>query len=137
MFDVLGDLNWIGILAGFLAFTVLGGVWFAVLFPKAYNRSLGRDADAKPEVSALFYAGPALTSLVITITSAVLMVALNIGSYGDALLFGFIVGLGYLTANTVNIAINPNFPRPLFYAAISGAYNLLGSVLVSAILFAV
>jgi hypothetical protein len=137
MFDVLGDLNWIGILVGFIAFTVLGGVWFAVLFPKAYNRSLGRDADAKPEGSALFYAGPAITSLVITITSAILIAALNVESYGDALLFGFIVGLGYLTANTVNIAINPNFPRPLFYAAISGAYNIVGSLIVSAILLAI
>jgi hypothetical protein len=137
MFDVLGDLNWIGILVGFIAFTVLGGVWFAVLFPKAYNRSLGRDADAKPEGSALFYAGPAITSLVITITSAILIAALNVESYGDALLFGFIVGLGYLTANTVNIAINPNFPRPLFYAAISGAYNIVGSLIVSTILLAI
>jgi hypothetical protein len=66
-----------------------------------------------------------------------LMAALNIESYGDALLFGFIVGLGYLTANTVTIAINPDFPRPLFYAAISGAYNIVGSLLVSTILLAV
>lgn len=137
MFDVLGDLSWLGILAAFLAFVVLGGVWFAVLFPRPYNRSLGRAADAKPQGSALFYAGPALTSLVITVTSAILMAALHIDTYGDALLFGLIVGLGYLTANTVNIAINPNFPRPLFYAAISGGYNLVGSLLVSTILLAV
>lgn len=134
MFDVLGDLNWIGILAGFLAFTVLGGVWFAALFPKAYNRSLGREPEAKPEMTPLFFAGPALTSLVITITSAVLSAALKIDSLGEAVTFGLIVGVGYLTANTVNIAINPNFPRPLFYAAISGGYNILGSVLVSVLI---
>ncbi|GIF23765.1 hypothetical protein BJ973_004376 [Actinoplanes tereljensis] len=127
-------MNLIGILVGFLAFTVLGGVWFAVLFPRAYNRSLGRDPGAKPDPSPLFFAGPALTSLVITITSAILMDALNIDGYGDALLFGLTVGTGYLAANTVNIAINPNFPRPLLYAAISGSYNILGSLIVSLIL---
>ncbi|GAA2712148.1 DUF1761 domain-containing protein [Actinoplanes palleronii] len=137
MFDVLGDLNWFGILAGFVAFTVLGGVWFALLFPRAYNLSLGRDPGAKPQGSPLFFAGPPLTSLIITVTSAILMAALKIDTYGDALLFGLIVGLGYLTANTVTIAINPNFPRPLLYATISGSYNLLGSLLVSAILLAV
>ncbi|GIM91902.1 hypothetical protein Ato02nite_036950 [Paractinoplanes toevensis] len=121
-------------MVGFLAFTVLGGVWFAVLFPKAYNRSLGRDPDAKPEPSPLFFAGPALTCLVITITSAILMDAENIAGYGNALLFGLTVGAGYLAANTVNIAINPNFPRPLLYAAISGGYNILGSLIVSLIL---
>ncbi|GLU49100.1 DUF1761 domain-containing protein [Nocardiopsis ansamitocini] len=137
MFNVVGDVNWIGVLVAFLAFSVLGALWFALLFTKAYNVSLGRDASAKQEGSALFYAGPPLASLVITITSAVLMAALGVDSYPDALLFGLIVGAGYLVANTVTIAINPNFPRPLFYSLISGAYNLLGSVLVSAVLVTV
>ncbi|WP_203726977.1 DUF1761 family protein [Paractinoplanes durhamensis] len=65
------------------------------------------------------------------------MAALKIDTYGDALLFGLIVGLGYLTANTVNIAINPNFPRPLLYAAISGGFNVIGSLIVSLLLVAV
>jgi hypothetical protein len=134
VFNVLGDVNWIGVPVAFIAFTVLGGVWFAVLFSKAYNVSLGRDASARPEGSPLFYVGPALTSLVVTTTSAVLMAALKVDTLADALLFGLVVGVGYLVANTVNIAINPNFPRPLFYALISGGYNLLGSVLVSTIL---
>lgn len=136
MFDVLGDLNWVGILLGFIAFTLLGGVWFAVLFPGAYNLSLGRDPRAKPEGSPLFFTGPALTALVITLTSAIMTAALRIDTLGDAMLFGFIVGFGYLTANTVNIAINPNSPRPLFYAAISGGYNVIGSLIVSAIILA-
>ncbi|MEU4167265.1 DUF1761 domain-containing protein [Streptomyces sp. NPDC026665] len=136
MFDVLGDLNWLGILTGFIAFVLLGGVWFAGLFPQAYNRSLGREPKAKPDASPLFFVGPALTCLVITFTSAIMMAALKIDNVGDAGLFGLIVGFGYLTANTVNIAINPNFPRPLFYAAISGGYNVLGSLIVSFILWA-
>jgi hypothetical protein len=134
VFTVLGDVNWIGVPVAFLAFTVLGGVWFAVLFSKPYNLSLGREASARPEGSALFFVGPALSSLVVTTTSAVLMAALKVDTFADALLFGLIVGVGYLVANTVTIAINPNFPRPLFYSLISGGYNLVGSVLVSAIL---
>lgn len=134
MFNVLGQVNWIGVLVAFIAFTVLGGVWFAVLFSKPYNVSLGRDASARPESSALFYVGPALTSLVVTTTSALLMAALEVDTFADALLFGLIVGVGYLVANTVTIAINPNFPRPLFYSLISGGYNVVGSVLVSTIL---
>jgi uncharacterized protein DUF1761 len=137
MFNVLGNLNGVGILVGFVVFTLLGGVWFAGLFPAAYNRSLGRDPQAKPSPSPLFFAGPALTSLVITVTSAVLTAALGVDTLGDALLFGLIVGVGYLAANTVNIAINPNFPRPLFYAAISGGYNIVGSVLVSIVLYTI
>ncbi|WP_030453866.1 hypothetical protein [Herbidospora cretacea] len=66
MFDVLGDLNWFAILLGFIALTLLGGAWFAGLFPKAYNRSLGRELGAKAPSSPLFLAGPPLTSLVPT-----------------------------------------------------------------------
>lgn len=136
MFNVLGAVNWIAVLVTFIAFVVLGGGWFAVLFRKPYNRSLGRDASARPEGSTLFYAGPPLTALVVTVTSAVLMAALRIDSYPDAWVFALIVGVGYLAANTVNIAINPNFPRPLLYALISGAYNVVGSLLTSTILVA-
>lgn len=134
MFDVLGDLNWIAILLGSIAFTLLGGIWFAVLFPKAYNRSLGRPEAAKPEPSPLFLAGPAVSCLVVTTTTAILMTALRIDGYGDALLLGLIVGIGYLTATSVTIAINPNFPRPLLYAAISGGYQVVGSLTVVAVL---
>ncbi|MFD7914326.1 DUF1761 domain-containing protein [Streptomyces sp. NPDC059752] len=134
MFNVLGDVNWTGALVAFIALVLLGGVWFAFLFSKPYNISLGRDASAKPVASPLFFAGPPLTSLVITLTSAFLMAVLKIDSWADALVFGLVVGVGYLAANTVTISINPNFPRPLQYALVSGGYNLVGSVLVSTVL---
>ncbi|GAA1617425.1 DUF1761 family protein [Actinoplanes couchii] len=137
MFDVLGNLNWLGILAGFIVLTLLGGLWFAALFPAAYNRSLGRDVGAKSPTTPLFLAGPPITGLIITLTSAFLIAVLDITAYGDALIFGLIVGVGYLATNTVTIAINPNFPHPLRYAVISGGYHVLGSLLVSTILVAV
>jgi Protein of unknown function (DUF1761) len=112
---------------------VLGGVWFAVLFPKAYNLSLGRAADAPAVKKTIFMVGPALCSLAITVTTAILIA---IATYTEALLFAIIAGLGYLVANTTNIAINPNFPRPLRYSIISGSYNLIGIVIVSAIFVA-
>jgi hypothetical protein len=45
--------------------------------------------------------------------------------------------VGNLTASTVTIAVNPNFPRPLLYAAISSSYNIVGSLIVSAIVLAI
>ena len=38
---------------------------------------------------------------------------------------------------TTTIAINPNFPHPLRYAAISGGYNVIGLVLVSLLTVAI
>lgn len=136
MFNVLSEINWLAVLAGSIAMTVLGGIWFMGLFRKQYPIALGRTdlGDQKP--SPLFIAGPFVCGAIVVLTDAILIRALGIGTYGDALVFGTITGIGYLTAQTVNIAINPNFPRPFFYSLINGPYFLFGNLIVCAILVA-
>lgn len=136
MFDVLGKINWIPVLVGWLAFTLLGGLWFRLIVPAAYNISLGRPKDAEPSKAPIFFVGPAVCLLFITTATAIFMHALSIETYGKALLFALIAGVGYLVANTTNIAINPNFPRPLLYALLSGVWNLAGITLVSVLIVA-
>lgn len=90
-----------------------------------------------PEKPApIFIVGPALCTLVITIASALLMSALPIDSYGSAMALAVLVGIGYLVANTMNIAINPNIPKPIMYGIISSAYHMIGILIVFVILFA-
>ena len=105
------------------------------IFSKPYKISLGREGETLPN-KPIFIIGPAICSLVITTASAVLIYALGIESYSQAIEFAFIVGIGYLVANTVNIAINPNIPKPILYGIISGLYHLVGIVMVSIILVA-
>jgi len=136
MTNVFANLNWIGIGLAFLAYFLLGAIWFTTLFSKSYRKSLGREHEKQQPPALIYVLGPAVCSLVITIATAVLMHAMNIQSYPGAFELAAIVGIGYLVANTVNIAINPNIPRPLFYGMISGAYHLTGVVLVCVILVA-
>ncbi len=75
-------------------------------------------------------------NFLVIFTSAILMQWLNITSYGAAFLFALLVGFGYLVTNTVNIAINPNMPRPIAYGVIAGAYHLIAMVLVCMVLLA-
>jgi len=134
MINIPLDLHWGGVLLAFLAYFLLGALWFTLLFKKQYAISLGRDPAQQQPLAPLFIVGPALCTLIVTVTSARLMSALAIDSYGNALGFALMVGIGYLVANTVNIAINPNIPRPLLYGAISGSYHLVGLTLASMIL---
>ncbi|SER01918.1 Protein of unknown function [Lentzea xinjiangensis] len=134
--SALGSVNWIAVLLALLVCTVLGGVWFAGLFAGPYARALGRDSVPKPERPALFFGGPAVANLVIATTTATLIGALRIEAAGDAVVFALVVGIGYLAANTVVIAINPNMPRPLSYSLISGAYHLVGTVATALIVVA-
>jgi hypothetical protein len=134
--SALGSINWIAVLLAVVAYSALGGVWFAVLFAKPYAASLGRESLPQPAQPALFFGGPAVATLFVVITTATLMAALNIGAAADAVVFALVVGVGYLAANTVIIAINPNMPRPLFYGLISGAYHLVGIVVTALIVVA-
>ena len=133
MISQLANLNWISVLVAFAGYFILGALWFTLFFNKPYRRSLGRENETLPN-KPIFIVGPALCSLVITVASAGLIYALDVQSFGSALKFSLLVGIGYLFANTVNIAINPNIPRPILYGVISGTYHLVGICFVSIIL---
>lgn len=136
MLNVLAAINWLSVLVAFVVYFVFGALWYMFLFPKPYRISLGRNADEPQSENSLYIVGPAVCALIITITSAVLLYALNVNSYGAATLFAMVVGVGYLFTNTVNIAINPNIPRPFLYGLITGSYHFIGMLLVNLILFA-
>jgi Protein of unknown function (DUF1761) len=134
MFNVLGQINWMGVAAATLASAVLGAVWFTALFGKYYTMALGREGQPPAKMTAIFMAGPFLCGLVTTIAMAILIQSLAVDNFGDALSFGLIIGLGLLAATTVNTGINPNIPRPILYGMISGSYFLLAGMIISMIL---
>ena len=138
MFNVLPAINWLSVLVAFIAYFLLGALWYLLLFPRSYRASLGKENEPATgqKQEPLYVVGPAVCALVITITCAVLLQAIRIDTYGNALRFALLVGVGYLFTNTVNIAINPNMPRPFFYGLITGSYHLLGMVLVNLVLVA-
>jgi len=136
MINQFANLNWISVLVAFVAYFVLGALWFTLLFKKQYAISLGKENQLPEKPAPIFIIGPALCSLVITIANAILFYALDIQSFSTALEFSFVVGIGYLVANTVNIAINPNIPNPIHYGVISGSYHLTGIIIVNIILTA-
>jgi hypothetical protein len=128
-------LHWAGVASAFAAYFILGALWFTVFFKKQYRVSLGKENEPEQKPAPIFIVGPAICSLVITLANALLMQALAFSSYASVLQFAFLVGIGYLFANTVNIAINPNIPKPLFYGLISGTYHLAGTVIACSLLY--
>jgi uncharacterized membrane protein len=136
MFNVLSDINWLSVLLAFIAYFLLGALWYMVLFPQPYKVSLGKAHETLNNQSALFVVGPGICVLITVLATAVLFYMLHIATYGDALGLAALVGLGYLVANTTNIAINPNIPRPLLYSTITSAYHVVGITLTCLILAA-
>ena len=136
MIDVFSQINWLAVMVATVAMSMLGSAWFMGIVGKRYHASLGRThlGDEKP--SPLFIIGPMLCGAAVVVADAILLGALAVTTYTDALAFGAITGVGFLGAQTVNIAINPNFPRPFYYSAINVPYFLIGNMMTCAILIA-
>src|SRR5690349_2330432 len=103
MITQLTNLNWISVLIAFMAYFVLGALWFTLFFKKQYAISLGKENQLPEKPAPIFIIGPAFCSLVITLASAILIYALNISTLSAALEFAIVVGVGFLVANTINI----------------------------------
>lgn len=134
MFNVLSEINWLAVIAATAVFAVLGGVYFSAIVAKPYAVALGNENKEMPKPGPIFIVGPLVSSLMVVITSAVLLHALSVESPGDGIVFALMVGIGYLVAHTFNIAINPNFPRPLLYGIINAPYFIICTVAASTIL---
>lgn len=129
-------INWLAVGLSAVAQQMLGAAWFMGVIPKPYGIALGRTDLAGRKPAPIFIVGPMICGLVVTVTNAVLLKSLHVTAMGDALVFGAIVGVGYLMATVVNVAINPNIPRPLFYGAINAPFFLISSLVSCAILTA-
>jgi len=134
MFNVLTDLNWIAVIAAFVVAAALAGAYFGAVIARPYLVALGRENAPAPESSLVRNLGPVVCVLVTTLTTAVLLRALDVSSIGDAVTFGLIVGVGYLAAMTFQVALNPNFPRPLYYGVLNAPYFIVASVVTSVLL---
>jgi Protein of unknown function (DUF1761) len=126
MFQKISKINWLGVLLSLVFYSFLGWLWFTVLFPNQYANTLDKLGVMPANPDPIYFYGPPLTILPTIITSALMMVLLNISTRKAAMEFAFIVGLGYLVANTFDIAINPNIPHPMSYGLLVGGFHMVG-----------
>jgi hypothetical protein len=134
MIEAFAQVNWLAILTASIAHFVLGGVWFKVLFRDAYAAALSLSDRLQTKPAPSFLIGPFLCGTVNIVTTALLLRALRIATYADALVLGSIVGVSYLAA--VNIAINPLFPQPFRYSLVVAPMFVVGRLMTSVALIA-
>jgi len=134
MFDVISDLNWLGIVLATVAYFILGALWFTPLFGALYDKAMGFSRPKKYKWGMIYYVMPAVSAFMVSLTTGALTEALALVELSDAIILGIVVGIGYTGAVSFNNAVNPKTPRPLLYGAVTGSYHLVGAILVSIII---
>lgn len=134
MLDAVSTLNWLAILIASVAQFLLGGIWFMGLFRRHYAAALQLPPTSDEKPGLRYILGPFACGMVTVATAAVLLRLLQVTTVADALALGALIGGGLIGATVVNIAINPRFPRPLYYSLINVPYFVLGSLLSALIL---
>jgi hypothetical protein len=130
MLQKISKISWLGVFLSLVFYSFLGWLWFTVLFPNQYASTLDKLGMMSAKPDPIYFYGPALAILPTIVATALLMVVLNINTRKVAIEFALVIGLGFLVANTFNIAINPNIPHPMAYGLLVGGFQLI-SILVS------
>lgn len=136
MIEALSHVNWLAVGVASVAHFVLGAAWSVGLVAEHYPVVLGIADRPQDKPGPLSLVGSFSCTAVTIAASAILLRALGITTYGDALVLGALVGVGYLVPMTLNIAINPLFPRPFAYTALNAPFFVIGSLMSCAILVA-
>lgn len=136
MLRKISKISWWGVLASLVFYSFFGYLWFVVIFPDQYANTLDKLGKMPASPDPIFLYGPPLTILPTLIVTALLMVLLEINTRKAAIEFALVIGLGYLVANTFDIAINPNIPHPMSYGLLVGAYQLICILVASLLLLA-
>ena len=130
-FDVVGELNWLAVLVATVAWFALGGIWYANgVLGRAWNRADGSQRPEGQSYSPKFYIVPLITCFLGTLAIAMLAVATGGNSLGDGLMLGLVVGVA---CAAVVLVLSLTRPQPTAWFLISGGYQLVGLLLVGAI----
>ena len=134
--EILGQLNWLAVIVGAVIYFALGAVWFTpAVFGRPWQRAIGWDESrTPPEMNPVSYVAPALFYIVAAVATGMLAAATGSETIGEGLVLGLVVAIGYaLMVTAVDAVFDPNKPRPWVWFAISGAYHLVGLVIVAVI----
>lgn len=138
-FDVIAALNWLAVIAGGLAYFVLGALWYSpALFGTRWQKAIGWDpSQAPPQMSVATYAVPAVAYTIIAVAIAMLARATGSDDVGTGIVLGLVVGIGISVMHTLGDAVfDPNKPEPWTWFAITAGYHAIGQLIVAVLVSA-
>lgn len=135
MIYTISQLNLLSIILASAGYFILGGIWFSpFMFGKLWENAIGFNKPPQWRPGVKYYLGPAIGCFLATLVTAMLVSALDVQTYLDAGILGFMVGTGYAASISMVNSITPITPHPLLQGLITGSYHVLGIVIAALIL---
>ena len=135
-FNALGELNWLAVIVGAVAYFALGALWYSpALFGRQWQRSIGWDPEQRlPQMKATTYAVPLVAFLVMAVAVGLLAAVTESDTIGEGVVLGLILGIGLSLMHTlVDATFDPNKPQPYTWFAINGSYHALGLLIIAVV----
>jgi hypothetical protein len=130
-----GQINWLAVIVAAVAAFMVGGVWYGVVFSKAWVQLQGFREDELKELAAkqprnfgIFFVGSTVLGCVVSL----LLAAMSINTAVEAAAFGGLLWLGLLA--TMGAAQTAATNKPLKLYLITAGHQLAEVVVISAIL---
>jgi Protein of unknown function (DUF1761) len=133
-FDTLGDLNWLAVIVGTIAYFMLGALWYSPVFlGKPWMRAVGMDqSEMEQGPGPSVYIAPLVGYFISAVATGMIAAATGSTTVGDGLVLGLVVGIGYSAVVAgLTATFSPKMPEPMTWFWITASYNLLGLLIVA------
>ena len=131
---LFSDVNWLAVLAGGLAYFLLGAVWYSLIFKNAWIKASGVNPDAPGAKSGVAQIMIASLVLMIVASAGLGLLITKIGTFGwmSGCKIGLIAGVCF---SVTGISISYLYEkRPAALHLINGLYNTCGCVVAGIII---
>lgn len=128
------ETNWLAVTIGTLVYAAFCGMWHRQFaFGKKWEEAIGFQRPQKWKEPYMYYVIPLLSCFITTIAISVLLNCTNTTSGTEALVLGFLTGVGFAMAIVFTAAQIPVIKKPLMFGLITGTAQALG-ILIDTIL---
>ena len=132
--EIFSHINWLAILAGGVAYFILGAIWYSFLFKNAWIKFSGvnvNDPNAKKAAAQIMIASLFLM-IICSFGLALFLSKIEVMSWMPGAKVGLVAGICF---SATGISISYLYEkRPLGLHLINAGYNIAGSVIAGIIL---